>query len=83
MAELELEQKRFLLLYGSQTGQAKAIAEIIAEQSVKKGYNPEMFCLSCLKKVELNGFCVILHLALSLSLSLCLSMYSSISRRRL
>ena len=39
-------KKRFLLLYGSQTGQAKSIAEIIAEKATKAGLSPDMHCFS-------------------------------------
>ena len=40
------EDKKFILLYGSQTGQAQAIAEEICEQSIKAGYSPDLHCLS-------------------------------------
>ena len=43
-------QGRFLLLYGSQTGQAKAIAEEIFETSPQHGLDPEMHCLSVTDK---------------------------------
>ena len=43
-------QGRFLLLYGSQTGQAKAIAEEIYENSPNHGLQPEMHCLSMTDK---------------------------------
>lgn len=39
-------KKRFLLLYGSQTGQAKSIAEIISEKATKAGLSPDMHCFS-------------------------------------
>ena len=51
MAE-EAKNKCFLLLYGSQTGQAKAIAELIFEESTKRGYTPKLLCLSCLAEVK-------------------------------
>lgn len=38
--------KRFLLLYGSQTGQAKSIAEIIADKATKEGLSPDLHCFS-------------------------------------
>ncbi|XP_071789021.1 methionine synthase reductase-like [Asterias amurensis] len=47
-------QGRFLLLYGSQTGQAKAIAEEIFETSPQHGLDPEMHCLSVTDK----KFCI-------------------------
>lgn len=47
--------KRFLLVYGSQTGQAQAIAEEICQQAVTRGYSPDMHCFSKSEK-EVNGF---------------------------
>lgn len=48
------KQNRFLLLYGSQTGQAKAIAEEILEKSETNGFCADLHCLSLTeKKVEL------------------------------
>ncbi|KAH3826136.1 hypothetical protein DPMN_128029 [Dreissena polymorpha] len=41
---------RFLLLYGSQTGQAKAIAEDIAEKAEAKGLHADIHCLSQTEK---------------------------------
>ncbi|XP_022084501.1 methionine synthase reductase-like [Acanthaster planci] len=43
-------QGRFLLVYGSQTGQAKAIAEEIFEMSPNHGLEPEMHCFSMTDK---------------------------------
>ena len=43
-------QKRFLLLYGSQTGQAQAIAEEIYKSGTERGYAPEMHCMSAADK---------------------------------
>ncbi|XP_072030751.1 methionine synthase reductase-like [Amphiura filiformis] len=43
-------QGRFLLLYGSQTGQAKAIAEEIYENAPHHGLQPEIHCLSMTDK---------------------------------
>ncbi|XP_067687349.1 methionine synthase reductase-like [Haliotis asinina] len=43
-------QNRFLLLYGSQTGQAKAISEEICERADKEGLHAEMHCLSQTEK---------------------------------
>lgn len=41
-----MAEKRFLLLYGSQTGQAQAIAEEIRDRAVQKGLRPDLCCLS-------------------------------------
>ncbi|KAL4228706.1 hypothetical protein ACF0H5_011749 [Mactra antiquata] len=41
---------RFLLLYGSQTGQAKAISEQIAEKAYEQDLKPELHCLSLTEK---------------------------------
>ena len=47
------DDKRFLILYGSQTGQAQAIAEDFHESSEKYGLTSSIFCLSdSEKKVE-------------------------------
>ena len=43
-------ENRFLLLYGSQTGQAKAIAEEIAEKAVEKNLHADIHCLSMTEK---------------------------------
>jgi len=40
----------FLILYGSQTGQAQSISEEIFDQAHKKGFNPRRFCLSLVEK---------------------------------
>ena len=40
------QKKRFLLLYGSQTGQAQAIAEDICKKAQKRGFIPELHCMS-------------------------------------
>ncbi len=37
---------RFLLAYASQTGQAQAISEEIAEQAVERGLRVDLHCLS-------------------------------------
>ena len=44
------KQNRFLLLYGSQTGQAKAIAEEIAEKSAENHLHADIHCLSMTEK---------------------------------
>ena len=41
---------RFLLLYGSQTGQAKAICEEIAERAPEHGLHADLHCLSQTEK---------------------------------
>lgn len=38
--------RRFLLLYGSQTGQAEAIATQVRDLARKKGFSPDMYCIS-------------------------------------
>lgn len=43
-------KKDFLILYGSQTGQAEAISEEIFDQAHKQGFNPSRFCLSQVEK---------------------------------
>lgn len=53
--------RRFLLLYGSQTGQAEAIAEIIREQALGKGFHPELHCLDKSEKKVRCGFQYKLH----------------------
>lgn len=40
----------FLLVYGSQTGQAKAIAEEFNETAIGEGLKPQLFCLSLYEK---------------------------------
>ena len=42
--------KRFLLLYGSQTGQAQVIAELIRDRAVERGFVPNLSCLSQTEK---------------------------------
>ena len=44
------KQNRFLLLYGSQTGQAKAIAEEIAEKAAENDLHADIHCLSLTEK---------------------------------
>ena len=50
-------EKRFLLLYGSQTGQAKAIAERILDFAVERGLEPDIHCIS---QSEKEVSCVII-----------------------
>ena len=37
--------KRFLLVYGSQTGQSQVIAEKIVEKATSKGFKGDISCL--------------------------------------
>ncbi|CAH1772723.1 unnamed protein product [Owenia fusiformis] len=46
----QTKNNRFLLLYASQTGQAKAIAEEINENAPQHGLNPELHCISQTEK---------------------------------
>lgn len=44
------DKKDFLILYGSQTGQAEAISEEIFDRAHKEGLSPRRFCLSLVEK---------------------------------
>lgn len=44
--------RRFLLLYATQQGQAKAIAEEICEQAVVHGFSADLHCISESSKVS-------------------------------
>ena len=44
------EQPRFLLIYGTQTGQAKAISEELAERSERAGLVADIHCFSKVDK---------------------------------
>ncbi|KAI0214798.1 hypothetical protein LSAT2_000049 [Lamellibrachia satsuma] len=44
------DKSRFLLLYGSQTGQAQGIAEEITDRAPGQGLNAELHCLSLTEK---------------------------------
>ena len=48
-------RKRFVLLYGSQTGQAEAISEQIRDQALSKGLSPELHCLDKSEKNVTSG----------------------------
>ena len=37
--------KRFLIVYGSQTGQSQVISEQIAEKAASKGFKVDLYCL--------------------------------------
>lgn len=47
-------KSRFVLLYGSQRGQAQAIAEELADQATGHGLVADLFCLSEKEKVTLD-----------------------------
>ena len=53
-AEGKSDGRRFLLLYGSQTGQAEAIAGLIHEEAKTRGYSPELHCISNSEKKVCN-----------------------------
>uniref|UniRef100_A0A673UUI1 Flavodoxin-like domain-containing protein n=1 Tax=Suricata suricatta TaxID=37032 RepID=A0A673UUI1_SURSU len=44
--------KRFLLLYATQQGQAKAIAEEIREKAFAHGFSADLHCISESEKVS-------------------------------
>lgn len=46
--------RRFLLLYATQRGQAKAIAEEISEQAVSHGFSADLHCISDSEKYDLK-----------------------------
>ncbi|KAL1783770.1 methionine synthase reductase [Sigmodon hispidus] len=46
--------RRFLLLYATQRGQAKAIAEEISEQAVSHGFSADLHCISESEKYDLK-----------------------------
>ncbi|PNI38509.1 MTRR isoform 21, partial [Pan troglodytes] len=46
--------RRFLLLYATQQGQAKAIAEEICEQAVVHGFSADLHCISESDKYDLK-----------------------------
>ncbi|XP_075396932.1 methionine synthase reductase [Tenrec ecaudatus] len=46
--------RRFLLLYATQQGQAKAIAEEIGVQAVARGFSADLHCMSELDKYDLK-----------------------------
>ncbi|XP_053449048.1 methionine synthase reductase isoform X2 [Nycticebus coucang] len=46
--------RRFLLLYATQRGQAKAIAEEICEQAVARGFSADLHCISESDKYDLK-----------------------------
>ncbi|KAL0628892.1 Methionine synthase reductase [Plecturocebus cupreus] len=46
--------RRFLLLYATQQGQAKAIAEEISEQAVTHGFSADLHCISESSKYDLK-----------------------------
>lgn len=46
--------RRFLLLYATQQGQAKAIAEEICEKAVAHGFSADLHCMSESDKYDLK-----------------------------
>ena len=62
-----IKEKRFLLLYGSQTGQAEAIAEEVRARATEKGYRPVVSCLSQSEK----KVCACVPVSLSLCVCVC------------
>lgn len=56
-----VDGRRFLLVYGSQTGQAQAIAEQICEEAKVRGYSPELHCLSNSEKKVFTDHCLTLQ----------------------
>ncbi|XP_076972944.1 methionine synthase reductase [Tamandua tetradactyla] len=48
------KMRRFLLLYATQKGQAKAIAEVIVEKAVKYGFFADLHCISESDKYNLK-----------------------------
>lgn len=50
--------RRFLLLYATQRGQAKAIAEEISEKAIMYGFYADLYCISELDKVSHGFYCV-------------------------
>lgn len=50
--------RRFLLLYATQRGQAKAIAEEISEKAVTYGFSADLHCISESDKVSHGFYCV-------------------------
>ena len=49
-SRLKMEAKRFLLLYGSVTGKAQSIAEIMAEEASTRGLDADMQCMEDVDK---------------------------------
>ena len=47
---------RFMLLYGSQTGQSQAIAEQIRDRSLERGLSPDLHCLDQAGKKVSDNF---------------------------
>ena len=44
------DKGHFLLVYGSQTGQAKSIAEEFQQTTADRGLSPALFCFSQFEK---------------------------------
>jgi len=59
------DKGHFLLVYGSQTGQAKAIAEEFQQTTSDKGLSPALYCFSQFeKKVSFNNIVMVFNLQL-------------------
>lgn len=54
-------KKRFLLLYGTQQGQSKAIAEEICQQAEQHGFVADLFSLKDINKVKYLLLIIIVH----------------------
>ena len=50
---------RFLLIYGSVTGKAESIAELIVEEAKKRGFEPELQCMKDVGKKVIGDFFVL------------------------
>jgi len=60
MTKVGEKDRHFLLVYGSQTGQAKAIAEEFQQTTADKGLSPALFCFSQFeKKVDVLNLLII------------------------
>lgn len=52
-------KSRFLIVYASETGQAKAISEEIEERALGYGLKPVRFCMSLTdRRVSKTGICI-------------------------
>ena len=71
----------FLLVYATQTGQAQAIAEEIAEKAPQHGLTAHVYCMSLTEKKVLRNFSsvvvisqyILLHRNVGLCIILCVS----------
>jgi len=59
------DKGHFLLVYGSQTGQAKAIAEELHQTASDRGLAPALYCFSQFeKKVRFSAFILKMFISL-------------------